>query len=206
MRNQPESVYALLINANPVPDPEMANEILDRRRLHLSVVDNDVHKTQTKQKSRELGMKSPRRLRIAPVLAGSVALITLVAALVASRDSVTDAPVADQPGGSTAAEALVVDNWVLADLGDSLQFDRDAGTYELIDGVGNLVSSGEFLTDGRHLRLVSLEGWWCVGFTTTFQVAFDGPDNATLELELPECPILVDEPAWKAERMVLTGG
>jgi hypothetical protein len=37
--HQPERVYALLVEANPVPDPALAREMIDRRRGHLTLVE-----------------------------------------------------------------------------------------------------------------------------------------------------------------------
>jgi hypothetical protein len=92
--SQPERVYALLVEANPVPDPENANETVARHRGSLKLVEPerpDAGMEDTVRIQPDKRKTMPRLM--APILAGLTALAFLAAVLVATRD----------PGDSVAA-------------------------------------------------------------------------------------------------------
>lgn len=85
MKIQPEHVYALLVEANLVPDPDRAGEILATQRPRLTVVpDTDTVETAWQEPVR----RSHRLPWLRPALAGAAIALLAVLAVLLIRDAV----------------------------------------------------------------------------------------------------------------------
>ena len=89
MTNHPERIYALLVEANPVSDPEDAREIIDRRRGPLTLVRQRRHE----MTDREVAPKRPRWM--IPAAAAAAIVLFIGVMVMVSDGSDTEQDVAD---------------------------------------------------------------------------------------------------------------
>jgi len=104
MTNHHERIYALLVEANPVEDPDQAREIIDRRRDRLSLVTPRRHDMTDLREATPPEAASKRRRWTIPFAAAAVALVLIgVVALIPESD--TDQPdVATTPVPTTIVQ------------------------------------------------------------------------------------------------------
>lgn len=96
--SSPERVYALLVEADPVPDPEaLAATLEEATSPHLQVVDPRRDTMQTDERVRALQQRLPSRRRWIPALAAGFAAVVAVVVAVVLLASDASVPPAEEP-------------------------------------------------------------------------------------------------------------
>jgi hypothetical protein len=169
---QPERVYALLVETNPVPDPEQAREIIDRRRGRLSLVRPRRHDMTDRK-------VAPQRPRWMIPVGAAAAVILFVGAMMLFSGSDEEPQVATTlapttttvaPTTTTAAptttvpSAVPIDPDVLVGTWDNprdrieVTFDADGTMAYSLVGSADVFETGTWTLEGNRLTMTSEGG------------------------------------------------
>lgn len=148
--NSPERVYALLVEADPVPDPEtLAATPEEATSPHLHVVDPRRDPMQTDERVRTLKPRPPGRRRWIPALVAGLAVVVAVVAAVVLLRSDEAVPPAEEP---QPAPTLEEESVRMADAEAKIDVLIEAIAADDIDAVEEVVEpEGELIERDRNM-------------------------------------------------------